>query len=612
VHFGGDAPPEMQPSETSWSQLNTRSANPVSWYVKEDVFTEPKEECFFIRTQVPGFTQWYPVSADSLEPTAWQNGKERSSAVRSGKVSMSEAGMLPLYSNVVEETSTYCFASDPVDCILGSSSCPYDLCWVLLGGDKVCTTKWKPCYVSVPVEYKWSRGVAKDEEDVICGTDKIEIDYANPEYDNLTVPTNQQKIFFTYLYSIMGHLKKGKFPDSLLPGNGSEFELSHDCHHAVIEVRYEVALVGSPAPKMPPSLSGGNGKLPINCINTNICSIHWCDSDEITIFAGDTTPFYFYIYDWGMEKQTVHPVASDPPHLAYNGYGEPTRIFCLKNEGDVDCPTSITFTAYQHTPLTSSLKTRSMLTISNSKQSIQCFNFPYEYSWVGYRSSLSGNSAISSYFTDTWLPPATLIERSQLLNVALSLEGTAVATYQIILGDNQKKIFAQVCNSDEASVPLRLEQGMGLGYLHTSIINANSLKEVTAISDDGSTIAIGLERQHVKIWFKDLINDQWDQESSLGVVTSINAVIDHIYLSTSGYFLSIIQGTELLLYQKSLYLVGYDKVSETTSSATIKKASIEAMESGNVSIQYKTNTAAETTFEVIPYLNFITFVLIHT
>ena len=424
-------------------------------------------------------------------------------------------------------------------------------------------------------------------------------------------PTGTEKIFFTYLYSIMGHLKKGNFPDSLLPENDSEFEFSHDCHHAVIEVM-------SPAPQMPPSLSGGNGNLPTNCINTNICSIHWCDIEEITISAGDTEKFSFKIYDYGTSKLTVHPVASEPPSSNddFNGNGGPNKIFCLQNDGnDLKCPSSITFKAYQHAPLTSSLKTRKTLTISNSKKSIQClFNFPYEYSWVGYRGRSTGNSAPSAYFTDAYLPPARIIEQSQLLNIALSLEGTAVATYQITLGDNYKKIFAQVCTSDETSVPLRLEQGSvytGLGYLYTSIINAASLKEVTAISDDGSTIAIGLDKQHVKVWYKDLINDKWILEPSVGVDTGVNAIIDHVYLSTTGYFLSIIQGNKLLLYQKSLYSIDYEKVSEEQSSTTIKKASIQAMESGNVSIQYKTNTAT-TTFEVIHYLNFIMHVLIHT
>ena len=103
MHFGGDAPPEMQQvSGTSWSQLNTRSANPVSWYVKEDLFIEPKEECFFIRIQVPGFTEWYPVNANSLEPTAWQNGKKRYNAIKTGKVSLNEIGNR----NCINETSS--------------------------------------------------------------------------------------------------------------------------------------------------------------------------------------------------------------------------------------------------------------------------------------------------------------------------------------------------------------------------------------------------------------------------------------------------------------------------------------------------------------------------
>ena len=40
---------------------------------------------------------------------------------------------------------------------------------------------------------------------------------------------------------------------------------------------------------------------------------------------------------------------------------------------------------------------------------------------------------------------------------------------------------------------------------------------------------------------QDVLNDKWILEPSVGVDTGVNAIIDHVYLSTTGYFLSIIQ-----------------------------------------------------------------------
>ena len=85
--------------------------------------------------------------------------------------------------------------------------------------------------------------------------------------------------------------------------------------------------------------------------------------------------------------------------------------------------------------------------------------------------------------------------------------------------------------------------------------------------------------------------------------------IDHVYLSASGYFLSIVQDSHLYVYQKSLLEVAYTPVypsSTTTNLETgVKKASIEAMESGNVSIQTRdANNTEIKTFEVSQYSYF--------
>jgi len=80
---------------------------------------------------------------------------------------------------------------------------------------------------------------------------EMRVSYNNEVYAKLDVDlTNVQKIHYTYLYSVMGHIKDANFPDSLLPGEESTFQLSQNCHSAVIQIL-------EPKPSMPPSMSGG-------------------------------------------------------------------------------------------------------------------------------------------------------------------------------------------------------------------------------------------------------------------------------------------------------------------------------------------------------------------
>ena len=658
----------MNPSAADWTSLNTRSAtNPVAWFVQDEEFTEPKNECYFLRIHVPGLTGWIPEAGlnagseltDSDLPAGWEDGLARYTAISTASLAATEIGSLPRNSETTRVTSDRCFQWDseqvkPDNCINTDLYCksyecrphncnahncnPYDCnCdffdWLGVTECDTChhtcyDTCHDTCWSSCCLEYEfelvcndmrsidgWRAGDERWKTHVVCmsGAGEMRVNYNNEVYQKLDVaPTNVQKIHYTYLYSVMGHIKDANFPDSLLPGEASTFQLSQNCHSAVIQILGET-------PSMPPSMSGG-GQVPSNCIYASICVVHWCESEEMTLTAGDIAPFYFLIYEfWGPtenNKVPIQPLSSSPGSAGYQiGQGSMNKQFCLKETGTPECPTSIRFQASSHT-LYSDLKTRRKITISDTKTSIQCFNFPFEYNWNDYKTLSTGSSGKDMYFDNAqYSPPATITLRSQVLNVAVSQEGTAVAIYQIIVGvppNTRLRIFTQVCDSINPAFTLSFT------YIHPHTINSSNVKEITAISDDGSTIAIGKESL-VYIYFKNLVDDVWPtSEVSLVLDTERSGDIDHVYLSASGYFLSIVQDSQLLVYQKSLREVAYIPVypsSTTTNPVTgVKKASIAAMASGNVSIQTKDANGVvlpDTTFEVSQYCSFPTAHFFH-
>lgn len=641
-HFGGVIPPEPNVADVDWiSDLNTRTESPLSWSIESEEYTEPKEECYFVRTHVRGEPGW------TQDAKGWNDGRSRYEAIGAGRVDATkQIGPLPTVSEmntrddvdswggerVSRESSSgdYCECSectyavwktrvptneegyeyftceDRIEFHVTSDTAPLntkDACQTVAMQHEEC----RPCASRTCNQRPfWFASNDQEMTSLICTNEHdFDVTYINDAYDNLDEgASNAQNIHYTYLYSMMGHIRDSNFPDSLLPGDTSTHQLSHECHSAVIEKTYMSPIL--------PSASDG-AKFPVKCIHTLICVLHWCGSEEITFTAGDTGDFLFEIYHYGVVKNHLRIVSSSPNNsfrLMSN-----RNLRCLNKDGTTSCPNSITFQAYSHT-LSSSLKARKHITISNTRTSRQCFDFPFEYNWDNSETISTEESSSSKdlYFNDdnSYLPPATVTHRSQVLNIAISLEGTAVATYQITEPDI-KRIFSQVCDSS-SDQPVTLPHF----FDHSIILDNSNIKDITAISDDGSTIAIGIERQYVHIFFKNLADDvSWPGEF-LNFDTTRDLVINHVYLSAGGYFLSVVQDSNLYLYEKRLFGSGYILIypnddPRIEGDGRIDHASIVATEAGIVSIQTRdTNDNEIFKFQVRLFCTYLKFIVFDT
>lgn len=591
MHFGSVSPKDNSRA-TDWTTLI--DPRPNGWKVTIDEFDEPKKDCYYFKYHIPGLSGFQPTT-DNRYAEGWKNGLGRWNGLQHGVANIDEFGELPMNQQVSTSSVTYCdaYAERDTNYCEEWDRCIITCCGCFISCCDTCERYRKESYCKTPtIVQSYSPGAETWGSGVICGSQTLNVNYSNQHYDNIVDSTQADTINHTYMYSIMGNFGSSKFPDSLLPGSSNIHELQHACHHLVIEV------LTNPKPVMPPTVSGGIGQFPEKCIHTNICVVHWCENEtlknRITLSGGSEDEFRFKAYQYRVAKSVVNPV---------DGTGTLTREYCLKDKStSQSCPSSISFEVSQAVPLKSDLGTRKKLTIENkkTKQSKNCFNFPYSYNWDNYMQRSSGPSDHNLFFSgNAYIPPANIEFRSQLLQLAVSLEGSAVATYQMTNGNSvypTRRIYVQVCSSTVNS-----ELILPYTYNHASIVNDSINKGGVAISDDGSTVALGLGRRNVYIYSKDLTDGTWPAENVSYVVNTENqGTVDHVYLSSSGFFMAvIIGGDNLYVFKKDYRGTGYIRsLHMNKSSGMWEKTSVEAMESGVVSIGAMDNTGNVDTFEV--------------
>ena len=376
---------------------------------------------------------------------------------------------------------------------------------------------------------------------------------------------------------ILGDLGPSKFPDPLEPDGRHEYELRNDCYQAVIRVNGD-------APDTLPTFEGDLGPMPITCQESKICVLHWCGSNTLTLTAGsEQEGFQFEIV-----RMDQHSWSGSTTSLGY---------YCVQQGGAPPCTSSITLTVepsgYSQQP--SQLKTRKSLTLYNLKETRECFDFPFVYHWGNYKERSTGASGSDSYLTSpNYLPPAEVEQRSQVLQVVTSLEGTSVAAYHMLAGTELNTVFAQVCTEENSNIILPVSFS-GVSSLSSNLYGG------LAIADDGSTVAFGFGESGVmKIIMRDTFGKTWPSVDlpEVGGTHQIQLPqgfrIDHSYLSSHGFYLAIVasnpnnsaSGSGLFVYKRSL--TGYDfnvAYESGSGNPTWTKVSIFTQSNGSLSIQ---------------------------
>ena len=155
---------------------------------------------------------------------------------------------------------------------------------------------------------------------------------------------------------------------------------------------------------------------------------------------------------------------------------------------------------------------------------IECFSFPYEYSWDGWRDRQNGNAVIDKYGSDDYVPPVEISSRAQGdFRMKVAPDGTAVVTYEKVVSGSPTKRYIQVCSEGEN---VELEDGFTGSDGGLVISNDASVFAVGSVTGGVNTVKV----------FRRSGQNNWSQ---LG--DSLRAIPDkNINISDGGSFITIV------------------------------------------------------------------------
>ena len=381
-------------------------------------------------------------------------------------------------------------------------------------------------------------------------------------------------------------------PFFIKPGddNSKSISFKKGCYNAFIE------LVDFDSKTSVPSVDG-MGKFPDKCKRTGVCVVHWCGSDKITLSATtrkSPTKFKISAYVRGQKtKMQGTPLLSTE--------------YCLQQAqpSNSSCKKSISFTVpvsdFEAANIPSKNEKRGSVMIENradSRKTLECFDLPYDWNFEGFgEASMTGNSAVSSFYTSQFEVPANIVKQTQLQLVDVANEiGGALAVYYTY-GDTQQVIKAQVCTGENKSIELPFEVSMSQSQIGSHVT------KTAAISDSGTVVVIEDDGM-LKIFNLNTVKDIWER-IDIAMITDVPGTIIQAALSTHGHFLAVLfrdNGQEkALLYQKDKLGLTYSRSEDPlVIDSSADQVSVYASESGLVSlaVRSKQSKAILKTIEV--------------